>query len=318
MTLSLTCACGVHLEVDETFAGQTITCPDCQRPLRVPAPDQAPLRTSGLAITSLILALVGAFTLLGTLLAVLLGALALAQINRRRDRLAGKGFAVAGIVLGLVLTGLGLFAYSPVELFGVDHLLRESQWAGKLDYDGPLEVVRASDGYAITRPSKQWGLRHESKSAETFPRLDAPPRGLLLINVAEGGYIACVPVAVPDNATLEDCRKRAELEFARLDFGAGGRQAFGLRSDVKVEATHTLEPQGETERVEMTITQRTRGQEKTFLVRVVKKPQDGTLYLVAGGGRTDHFARLEPEVRQALDSFRLLPRDRPRDWQPNW
>jgi hypothetical protein len=313
MTLSLTCACGVHLEVDETFAGQTITCPDCQRPLHVPAPDQAPLRTSGLAIASLVLALVGAFTLLGTLLAILFGSVALAQIKRQRDRLAGKGFAVAGIVLGVALTGLSLFAYSPVELFGVDSLLRESQWAGKLDYDGPLEVVRASDGYAITRPSKEWGVRKANRSAEAFTPLDALPHGLLLVNVREGGYITCVPLAVAEHASLEECRKRAEDEFARLDLTGGGRRVFGLPSDMKVVATHTLEPVGETERAEMTVVERTRGQEKTFVVRVVRKKQDTTMYVVAGGGRTDRFARLEVEVRQALDSFRLIDRDR-----PNW
>src|SRR5436305_15090380 len=84
MTLSLTCACGVHLEVDETFAGQTITCPDCQRPLRVPDARQTPRRTSGLALASLVLALAGALTVLGTLAGVLLGGLALLAIPRHR------------------------------------------------------------------------------------------------------------------------------------------------------------------------------------------------------------------------------------------
>ena len=102
MTISLTCACGVRLEVDDTFAGQTINCPDCQRPLATPKPERAGVQTSGFAIASLTLALVGAFTLIGTVLAVLFGVLALLGIRRDPDRVTGKGYAVG---VGYVNTG---------------------------------------------------------------------------------------------------------------------------------------------------------------------------------------------------------------------
>jgi hypothetical protein len=316
MTLSLTCACGVHLEIDATFAGQTITCPDCQRSLRVPAPNEAPRRTSGLAIASLVLALAGAFTLLGTLLAVLLGGLALGQIKRDRDRLAGRGLAIAGMVLGVILTGVSLFAYSPVELFGVDSLLRESQWAGKLEYSGPLEV--SGDGFVIKRPSEEWGVRRPDSSRKTTQRQDAVPQSLLLVNVKAGGYIACLPVAVSDNATLEDCRKKAEEELARLDLASGGRQLFGLRSRVEVRSTRTLDPSGDADRVEMLVVKRVRRQDQTFVVRVVKKKQEGLMYIVAGGGHSNRFPRLEGAVHEAMDSFRLIDRNLPKEMQPNW
>src|SRR5262249_15018942 len=110
MTISLTCTCGARLEIDETFAGQTVHCPDCQRPLTTPRPERAGALTSGVALTSLVLALVGAFTLLGTLLAVVFGALALRDIARRPDQVTGKGYAVAGIALGVFLTALTGFA----------------------------------------------------------------------------------------------------------------------------------------------------------------------------------------------------------------
>src|SRR4051794_22513638 len=106
MTISLTCACGVRLEIDDTFAGKTINCPDCQRSITAPRPEPEGLRTSGLALGSLTLALVGAFTVLGTLLAVVLGFLGLQGIRRAPERVTGRGFALAGIGLGIAFTAV--------------------------------------------------------------------------------------------------------------------------------------------------------------------------------------------------------------------
>src|SRR5262245_61562674 len=98
MALSLTCSCSAHFEVEDTLAGQVVVCPECQASLKAPTLDRKPLRTSGLALASVILALIGAFTILFTLLAVLLGVAALVSISRNRERLAGSGYAVFGIV----------------------------------------------------------------------------------------------------------------------------------------------------------------------------------------------------------------------------
>src|SRR5581483_3531419 len=112
MALSLSCPCGAAFEVEDTFAGQGIACPDCGRALRVPLPRPPQLRTSGFAVASVVLALVGAFTVVGTAVAAVLGAVALASIARHRDRLSGAGFAVLGIVLGVGLTAVTGFAFS--------------------------------------------------------------------------------------------------------------------------------------------------------------------------------------------------------------
>jgi hypothetical protein len=316
MTLSLTCACGVHLEVDETFAGQTINCPDCQRPLQIPGPNQGPRTTSGLAIASLVLALAGAFTLVGTILAVVIGGLALVAIKNQGDRLAGRGFALAGIVLGLVLTGLSLFAYLSVELFGLDGLLHETQWAGKLDFDGPLEVVRPSDGFAISRPSPEWGV-FKNPRRDPSPFTPEPPHQILLLaNLRESAFIACWPVPVPEGWTMEECRRKARDLFGTVDLASGdARRRLPLAVDVEVESPKALPDRGELEGVEMVMVKRSRGQRKRFLVRVLRKKQDELMYLVVGGGRSQSFARLEEEIRRGLDSFRPLNRDRPPDWQ---
>src|SRR5689334_20533062 len=117
MALTLSCPCGATFEVAESFAGQTVHCPECQAALRAPAPSRGPLRTSGWAIASLVLALIGAFTVLGTVVAVLCGLVALVSVGRSGGRLAGAGLAVFGIILGTLFTGLTLFAYSTGELF---------------------------------------------------------------------------------------------------------------------------------------------------------------------------------------------------------
>jgi len=65
---------------------------------------------------------------------------------------------------------------------------------------------------------------------------------------------------------------------------------------------------------EMQFDKRSGGEDKTFLVRVYKKQGDDTMYVVIAGTRRSHFARLEAQLREALDSFRLLDRNGRPDW----
>jgi hypothetical protein len=275
------------------------------------------MRTSGLAIASLVLALVGAFTIFGTLLAAVLGGLALLRLKHEQGRVAGRGFALAGLILGLVLTGLSLFAFSSVELFGLDTLLHEPQWAGRLDYDGPLEVVQASDGFRITRPSKDWGvLKVRRNVADLGP--GEPAQGVLLVNPSLSAYIAVVPIGVPDTWNLDECRNKAKEEFARLDLasseGPTHRSPWPARVDW-LSDPKTLPDKGEVETVELMAIKRARFQDKKYIVHVVHKRQDTMMYLVAGGARSVRFDQAEKELREALDSFDLMERNRPQDWQ---
>src|SRR5260221_13020215 len=124
MSLSLTCDCGARFEVEDTLAGQTVACPDCQEPIKAPAAQRPPLRTSALALASVICALVGAFTIVGTIAAVILGVVAVVTITRHRDRLAGLGFAAFGIVAGVLFTGLTIFAFSNKGVLGMGNWAR--------------------------------------------------------------------------------------------------------------------------------------------------------------------------------------------------
>jgi hypothetical protein len=62
-------------------------------------------KTSGLAVAALVLGIVWVYWL-GSILAVIFGAVAIKQINRSNGWRTGKGMAVAGLVLGLV--GIGM------------------------------------------------------------------------------------------------------------------------------------------------------------------------------------------------------------------
>lgn len=80
----------------------------------------APNRTlSAMAITSLVAGLLG-WTLmpwLGSLLAIVTGHLARAEIRREPDALDGDGFAVAGLVLGYAMLASTLLAIIIVLAF---------------------------------------------------------------------------------------------------------------------------------------------------------------------------------------------------------
>jgi Domain of unknown function (DUF4190) len=312
MTLALTCSCGTHLEIDDKFAGQTIRCPDCDRSLQAPTLKRGPLRTSGLALASFILALVGAFTVVGTILAVGLAVWALVDINRQRDRLAGRPYAIAGIVLGAVLTGLSVFAYVSFELFGLDSVLREPQWAGKLDYSGRLEIVRSKEGFAITRPSEKWGVYNDTE----FELANWVRPDLLLVNVAEDGYLLVWPILVPNHWSLDQCRERALDDFRDGDLMNGpSRNRLHLRA-ARLDVRHTkhLPTVNNTEGVEILVDKSVGGQHRTYVVRVLKRQGDDQMYLVAGGTSSRRFGRLEAQLRKGLDSFRILDRFGGNNW----
>ncbi len=92
--------CGEQNPDNSSFCGkcgaaltQTASVP--QRPLET-------ARTSGLAIASLVLGIVGIFINFLSILAIIFGAIAMGQTGRNPN-LKGRGMAVAGLVLGIIV-----------------------------------------------------------------------------------------------------------------------------------------------------------------------------------------------------------------------
>lgn len=311
MAISLTCECGARLDIDDTFAGQTISCPDCARPLKAPDLRATGQRTSGLALTSFVLALIGAFTVVGTALAVVFGALALLQISRQRDRVTGSAYAVSGIVLGVLLTGFSVFAYSSVELFGIGRLMIEAQWSGKLDFPQSDEVVR--NDFTIKRPSKAWGIFREAHSPTQPWQFDRHLEHLLLVNVAEDAHVICFVIRANPGEDWERVALEEFRDYNRVEnYGRQSTKSRPARFESHDRKRHDAGEGVET--VEMRVNRTHAGQARQFILRILKRRNDVNLYVVAAGARESNFTRVQPQLEQALESFRILDFG-PRDWR---
>jgi hypothetical protein len=297
MSLSLHCSCGADFEVEDTLAGQAVACPECQAALRAPPLVRGPMRTSGHAIASLVLALVGAFTLVGTLAAIFFGALALAEIRRRRDELTGAGLAVLGIAVGSVFTALTVFACLSGELFGIDEQLRGRMLAGQVDYPPALEVVDHANGFEITRPSEKWGVGKQSLLAEKAEE-DAV---LLLVNSSRDAYVS-VRVEELHRERLDQFRQTLLERYRHRADGMGGEAVV----DFKLLANQSLPKRDDMEVGEIVFEERVSGQLVVRVVQLFRRDGTDRVYVVRGWTPRRRYAQNQNELRKVLDSFRIL------------
>lgn len=305
MSLSITCACGSRLEIDESFAGQTVPCPDCNRALHLPAPEpQRHPRVSGMALASLIVGMVGAFTLVGSLTAIALGYFAKCRIEREPKRLGGLKFARAGMVVGVggMLATL-VMMISPM-LFPGEFLLREFEWAGALDYSwqqqNPAQVsYKGTTDFSlfITPPSRHWGQFQDSSTGAVTDHI-------ILIDVRDDAQMA-VQATDLNGDELGDWEAAKQKGLERF-YKSGLIKRLGrLTSGATVpEGTvHDEKPlPGDTAR-EWTVDLRLGGTSRTFLLRMAKKAAGARLFVLVGGARSGRFAALEDDFRKAFDTF---------------
>ncbi|MCR6495882.1 DUF4190 domain-containing protein [Thermomonas sp. S9] len=78
-----------------------------------------PRQTSALAVVSLVAGILGwtLLPVLGSVVAIVCGHLARAEIRRAPQALEGDGLAVAGLVMGYLVIGLGVLAVAAAILF---------------------------------------------------------------------------------------------------------------------------------------------------------------------------------------------------------
>ena len=164
-----------------------------------------------------------------------------------------------------------------------------------------MEIVRAREGYAITRPSRAWGVATPEYAREMNAGDD-----LLLVNAAK---LAFLEVSHQDARfeTLDQYRERY-LDAYRKDLPAGPKNLddLGRFSDFKLRDTKRLPPRDGAEVAEVLFDVKQMGQNLTFRVRFVKPKAGTSVYVLAAWTHKRRLEQLEPEVRQALDSFRLL------------
>lgn len=299
----LTCACGARFEVDDALAGQEVLCPECQQPLKAPARERPPQVTSGWALASVTLALIGAFTVLGTIAAVLVGLIALVRISRQRERVVGVGFALCGIFLGVLFTAVTLFALSAADVFGLETWMRERTMTQKVDTSGPLEIVQAAAGFAITRPTEKWGQVQNNQSVDPIVGDLQSHLDLLLMQVSRHAYIDVQAIPGGKFRTLDQCEQDILSEFR------GPQPQFGhFREDeddgwadlrVKVQSSRRLEPKDGMERREVVLEAHRAGKPWHFLIRLYRRGQ-GRIFVVRAYAPRRRLNEIEPELDTAL------------------
>jgi hypothetical protein len=303
MSLSLSCSCGAEFEVEETLAGQSVACPECQTPLRAPLLERTPLRTSGYAIASLVLALVGAFTLIGTLVAISFGLVALGNIRRHRDEMCGSGLAVLGIVLGAIFTALTVFACMNGELFHIEGEVRGRLLARKLEYPIALEIVDHRHGFRITRPSEKWGVG----KPELLVDKGEEGAALLLANPSRDAYVSVTPVDARGETLGEFRQKMINHYQNRGTGGLGADGRPGLRIyEFKQQPSEGVFRRDDVEIGEIVFDGRVDGQAVTSLVQIFRRVGTGEAYVVRGWTSRRRYLQNQNELRKVLDSFRIL------------
>jgi hypothetical protein len=300
MSLTLDCSCGARFEVQETFAGQVVSCPECQADVQAPGVDHTPRRTSGLALASVILALVGAFTVIFTLLAVFFGACALVGIRRQPERLAGAGYAMFGIVAGLALTVLSLFLYSNAELLPIDGFLEAGAVASQLDYTGEREVSLPAKKFAITRPSHRWGVAKESLVRQMEADCD-----VLLVNAQKQAYVQATQIEL-DGESAEEFVDDV-IKWYKEDHPIGRPIWEPPTTGFKLRARRKLPPENGMQATELIVDLHVTGQDLTYVDRIIQAEGRDLVFRVRGWAPKRRFVQMETEIRRTLDSFRILP-----------
>jgi hypothetical protein len=235
-----------------------------------------------------------------TLLAVLLGACALLSIARNRDRLAGSGYAMFGIVAGVIFTGLSLFLYINFELLPVDGYLEAGLYSSMVDYSGDREVQRKDKKYAITRPSAKWGVAKKG----LMNQLGAGGE-LMLVNPYRHGYVQVMSDGV-FGRTLDQYvdeiinTYRNDVREVRVGIWSPSMSGFKLRDRRPLKRADGM--QG----VELTFDLRIGGEELTYVEHILRPAGRDEFHRVHGWSARRRFAQIEEEMRRALDSFRLL------------
>ena len=188
MSSVLTCDCGARFGVDALAPGQQVRCPECGQSLEPRPHELPPPRPSWLALSALALALVGGFTVVGSLAGVALGAVALLRLRRHPRQLTGSGFATSAIIIGLAMTVVSLALLSVRDRLSFGAWLRGRALTGQVEPAG-LTAVTSRDGVCLlTLPSADW-LRFKG-GAGGDPGIDdiQQKRDALLVNLRLRAY----------------------------------------------------------------------------------------------------------------------------------
>ncbi|HYV35820.1 MAG TPA: hypothetical protein VE988_08970, partial [Gemmataceae bacterium] len=133
---------------------------------------------------------------------------------------------------------------------------------------------------------------------------------LLLVLPKEDAVILCYSKWVGREHGIAKCKDDFLKEFKDMNkTGLSSKQGAGwTKSKVDVNDARWPPKKGKIEMVELLLDKKTAGEDKTFLVRIVRRDNDDRVYVVICGVKRGQMHRVESQFREALDSFRLLDR----------
>jgi hypothetical protein len=159
---------------------------------------------------------------------------------------------------------------------------------------GDQDTLNAS----IQRPTRQWGKLLFSKNNARAGESDE----LVLINVWEDAHVFCLAKDLGDRSeTLEACRAAGQERFLQSELVANllGRRP-GAALPTGSDRDRKSLP-GDVE--EFMLDMRLAGRDRTYLIHVHKGRT--RIMVVAGGTRKTRYSRLEPQIRKAVESFKM-------------
>lgn len=305
MPISVTCECGARLEIDEKFLGKEIPCPDCNRPLPTAVPVKPPplelpdnRRTSGLAVFSLAVGLVGLFTIIGSVAAIGTGLLAMRAIRRAKN-LEGLSLARAGVAVG----GAGIFLTLIffISPFGLDGFYRELAFAflGRINYNVGGLMENASQNYQIKKPSTgRWGVFTSAPSFNAQPQ--EATDDLIAVNLPTDAYMAWQHASADLNENEESIQSKIIERLRKSELvNLLGR----LNGKLAPEPTNLAAKKVDNMR-EITLEMRLAGIERRFLV-IYGVPRVGQheVKFFVGCARASQFDRVQEQFREGFTSI---------------
>jgi hypothetical protein len=315
MPLLLTCDCGARFEVDDHLAGREVSCPECHQAVKAASRKPVP-RLDWLALFSVALALLGAFTLVGTLAAAAAGAASLARIRRKPDALSGVGYAVTGIGLGLGLSLATLVLYQLGDRLPVGAWVRKLRLTGQLDAAGAAHVGSRDGACLLPRLPEGWGVLARGGSGD--PAVDdlQQKAEFVLANPALRAYADLERDAeYQDHLILYADQLRRGLSAGRKPLLGDDDEENPLRvgalAPTDVWAGKLPQADG-MDRFEWTFDLPRGGVTWRFLVRMYRKPRvkgmrPSPIYVFRVYAPRDRFQAAERELRAIADGVHFSP-----------
>lgn len=313
MPTALSCDCGARFVADALAAATGVPCPECGTTCSITAPT-AP-RTSLFALLSLVLALMGVATFIGSLLAVASGLVALIRIGRHPDRLGGRAYAKTAVVLGLVGVALSGWVVVNRARFLQVSWLRQRVFAALADPDAAWPAVTRDGGCLLPRPSPNWLRLRSDRGGD--PAIDdlQTGRDVLLAHRGRRAYLDLLSAAtnVPisaaayQTALLETLQTPRPALLAEEDDAPPRRDE--ARAALRLLADRALPQVDRVTGHEWAVELHRGGQTWRLLIRAYRRERGprADLYVARACAPAPVFAALEDELRQALDGIRFPP-----------